>query len=192
MKKLLTLSLILNVVLIYFYFEEINQSPIERIVMEKKGAPEGSETPSGPQDNPATAALVKKQDAPKISDRDVQIIVQDEQSFIQASDEIGIAQNKFLEDLEISEGFLKRKEKLTQEYFKQTGSIYGKNGQRPAELSFKERRRLIELEEKVQRDYKNLFGESRWDQYKKWVDDYNKNVIKNHKSTEFSPLLMSY
>jgi hypothetical protein len=122
MKKLLTLSLILNVVLIYFYFEEINQPPIERIVMEKKGAPEGSETPSGPKDNPGTAPLVKKQDAPKISDRDVQIIVQDEQSFIQASDEIGIAQNKFLEDLEISEGFLKRKEKLTQEYFKQTGS----------------------------------------------------------------------
>ena len=183
MKKLLTLSLILNVVLIYFYFEEINQPPIERIVMEKKVAPEN---------NPATAPLVKKQDAPKISDSDVQILVQDEQSFIQASDEIGIAQNKFLEDLEISEGFLKRKEKLTQEYFKQTGTIYGKNGQRPAELSFKERRRLIELEEKVQRDYKNLFGESRWDQYKKWVDDYNKNVINNHKSTEFSPLLMSY
>ena len=183
MKKLLTLSLILNVVLIYFYFEEINQPPIERIVLEKKVAPENT---------PGTAPLVKKQDAPKISDSDVQIIVQDEQSFIQASDEIGIAQNKFLEDLEISEGFLKRKEKLTQEYFKQTGSIYGKNGNRPAELSFKERRRLIELEEKVQRDYKNLFGESRWDQYKKWVDDYNKNVIKNHKSTEFSPLLMSY
>lgn len=199
MKNLLIISLTLNVVLVILLFQEMNQPPLERIIMETKGKGEGeAETPQDekvfkPQSGQENKEKKANKPIPTVFESDSTIVVQDEQSFIQASEEIEIAQNKFLEDLEMSEDYLRKKQKITEEYYLRANKIYSKRIKDPSvELSFQEQHKLIELQEKVQKDYKKLFGDSRWEQYKKWVDDYNKNLIKNHKSKEFSPLLMSY
>jgi hypothetical protein len=192
MKILLGVSLILNVILGVLYFQQKNQPPIERIIMEHsafKETPKNiiiDETKKMP--HAKAAMMVNTQDA---NTEEPPIIVQDEQTFIQASEELLRAQHDYLEELEISDKDIKRKTKLTNDFFHQSGLLQKKTpfGQR---MPFEDRRSEIDLEEKLHRDYAKLLGNQKWQQYRKWVDNYNQNLIKNHKSKEFSPLMMSY
>ena len=124
MKILLGLSLIANVILGVLYFQEKNQPPIERIIMEHSAFKETSkkiiieDTKKIP--HAKAAMMVNTQDA---KTEEVPIIVQDEQTFIQASEELLRAQHDYLEELEISDRDIKRKTKLTNDFFEQSGLI---------------------------------------------------------------------
>ena len=192
MKVILGLSLILNVVLGVLYFQEKNQPPIERIILEHSAFKERpkkiiiedqQKTPHA-----KAAMMVNTQDA---NTEETPIIVQDEQTFIQASEELLRAQNDYLEELEMTDKDIKRKTKLSADFYQQRVLLHKKTpfGVR---MPFQDRRKEIDLEEKLHRDYAKLFGSKKWEQYQKWVDDYNQKLIKNHKSREFSPLMMSY
>jgi hypothetical protein len=192
MKVLLAASLILNVVLGVLYYQEKSQPPIERIIMEHKvervqSQAEPVQMKKAP--HPQGAMMVNTSDANTDED---QIIVQDEQTFIQASEELTRAQNDyFLLELELTDDILKKKVKLTNNFYQQTGSLYKKN-LIAGRMSFQDRRKEIALEEKLHQDYAKLLGSKKWEQYKKFVDDYNQKILKNHKSREISPLMMGY
>lgn len=189
MKILLGLSLILNVVLGVLYFQEKNRPPIERIILEHSSYKETEKKIIvGEAPHTKAAMMVNTLDA---NTGETPIVVQDEQTFIQASEELTRAQNEFLEDLEISDEILKRKVKLTNDFYQQTGLIHQKH---PfgIDLSFKDRHKMIQLEEKLHQDYEKTLGPKKWERYRKFVDAYNQKIIKNHKSREFSPLMMSY
>ena len=99
-------------------------------------------------------------------------------------------QNEFLESLEIPEGALKHKQKIEKEFYRTTDAIYKRSAGRG--MSIEDRRKVIDLEEKLHHDYKQLFGAKKWNQYRKFVDDFNEKLLKNHKSREMSPLMMGY
>jgi hypothetical protein len=191
MKVFLAVSLILNVVLGVLFFQEKNQPPMERIVLEHSAHKETKTKIADVHKPPhkKAAMMVNTSDA---NTGEPPIIVQDESSFIQASEELTRAQNDFLmEELEMSEETLKKKVNLTNKFYDDTGTLYKQNpsGMR---LSFKDRRKEIELEEKLHQDYAKLLGKRRWERYRNFVDDYNQKIIKNHKSREISPLMMGY
>jgi hypothetical protein len=169
-----------------------SQPPIERIIMEHKAERVQSHVqpiPMNKAPHPQGAMMVNTSDANTDED---QIIVQDEQTFIQASEELTRAQNDyFLLELELTDDILKKKVKLTNNFYQQTGSLYKKN-RIAGRMSFQDRRKEIALEEKLHQDYAKLLGRKKWEQYKKFVDDYNQKILKNHKSREISPLMMGY
>lgn len=191
MKFLLVMSLILNVVLGVMLFQERNQPPIERIILEHSPFKEKKTKIVDVNKRPhvKAAMMVNTSDA---NTGETPIIVQDEPSFIQASEELTRAQNDFLlEELEMSEETLKKKVNLTNKFYDHTGSLYKQNPP-GVRMSFKDRRTEIELEEKLHQDYAKLFGKRKWERYKNFVDNYNQNILKTHKSREISPLMMGY
>ena len=191
-KVLLVLSLILNVVLGILYYQEKNQPPLERIIMENKHEQVKIEKVMPSQILPQTKIKkVKEQTDSEIQTELDAIVVQDEQTFVQASEELSRAQNSFLEELDLSESIIKKKLKLTMDFYQTTGALHQKTP-RGMRMTFEDRRKELELEEKLHQNYANLLGDKKWQKYQKWVDNYNQNLLKNHKSREFSPLMMSY
>ena len=77
------------------------------------------------------------------------------------------------------------------DFYQTTGALHQKTP-RGMRMTFEDRRKELELEEKLHQNYANLLGDKKWQKYQKWVDNYNQNLLKNHKSREFSPLMMSY
>ncbi|MBA2405338.1 MAG: hypothetical protein H0V66_11250 [Bdellovibrionales bacterium] len=188
MKALLVVSLILNIVLGVLYFQEKSKPPLERIILDRKVERVFPEINSKKK---LPGLKAERESSQESTEADPTILVHDEQSFAQASEEIENSKKHFLEDHEISEQAMKKKEKLTQDFYQQTGAIYQKYPMGMG-LNFQERRKVIELEEKLHQDYEKLLGKKKWEQYRKFVDDYNLKLIKNHKSREFSPLMMGY
>lgn len=198
MKILLVVSLILNIVLGVLYFQEKNQPPLERIILEHSAFKETKKEiiPANP-DRP----VVKKKSphakaAMMVNTSDADIgeltVVQDEQSFAQASEELVRTQTDYLQvELELSDAVLKKKVKMTNDFYQISGELYKKTP-RGVRMSFKDQRKVIELEEKLQQNYAKLMGQKKWEKYRNFVDDYNQKILKNHKSREFSPLMMSY
>lgn len=180
MKVFLGLSLLLNVFLGFHFFKAALEPVIERIVVEH----EVRQPPERRKPSPAPGAKEATPLTPSPS-------VEDEKSFQIAAEELSTLQSNFLEDLEITPERLREKEKLNKNYYAQQSAIYRKYPYGVG-LTFTERRKLIELEEKLQQDYAKLFGKKKWDRYKNFVDGYNNRMLDNHKSGEFFPMNMSY
>jgi hypothetical protein len=192
-KILLALSLILNAVLGILYYQVKSEPPLERIIMENKHEQvkiNKKHTPDIIPDNELKAKS-KERVAPETLPEIDAILVQDEHTFIQASEELGRAQNSYLEDLDISEEILKKKMKLMNDYFQTIGQLHQASPP-GVRMSFKDRRKEIKIEEKLHQDYAKLLGDKNWEKYRNWVDNYNQKLLKNHKSREFSTLMMSY
>jgi hypothetical protein len=194
-KILLAVSLILNVVLGILYYQVKREPPLERFIMENKHEQVKIENVRPAEKSPEITPKAKTK-VKELTDAEIQtevdaIVVQDEHSFVQASEELSRAQNSFLEEMDLSESLIKKKTKLTVDFYQTTGVLHQKTP-RGVRMSFKNRRKELELEEKLHKDYAKLLGDKNWEKYRTWVDNYNQNLLKNHKSREFSPLMMSY
>ena len=194
MKILLVLSLILNLVLAVLYYQEKQQPPLERIVLENQPS---THKETSPEELSADELMGKKVFSPKISSEKEEEAEVDplemfsEEDFELIADDLNEIRKDFHGKLGLSEDLMQKKEQLMQEYLKQSGPIYAK-GPLPFNLSFDDRRKLIDLEEKLYRDLEQLYGKEKWAKYKSMVDSYNGKVLEGHMRGESSSVMMSY
>jgi hypothetical protein len=80
------------------------------------------------------------------------------------------------EKLGMTEEKMAEHNKIRDEFFKETTKFWQKNPMR--ELSFNERRQMIELEEKVHARLEKLHGKKNWERYQKYREDYNMKGFK--------------
>lgn len=50
------------------------------------------------------------------------------------------------------------------------------------ELSIEQRRQVLEMDEEQEAEFKKAFGAERWDQFRKFQSEYNKQVFEKHHS----------
>jgi hypothetical protein len=192
MKVLLVLSLILNGILGFLFYQEKSRPPLERIVVEEKTVIE--KVPAAPATQLKTAApktQIKKSDNSAGGDDFQPLIPGDEHGMQLAVEDMEVSKKDFFLKNDIPEKILKRKEQIMQELFERTMPIYQKHPT-GITLSFEERRKLIDLEEEAQTKVRALFGEKNWNEYKKFVDQHNKKIIEGTKSGEYTGVLMGY
>lgn len=192
MKYLLCFSLLLNVILATLYYQEKSRPPLERIILEEKKA--------GIEASPSTQKMVveAREKKSKVSkqtegeDSEVDPLeVFSAEDFELIADDMNEIRKDFHAKLGLSEDLLRKKEKIMQEYLKESAPIYAKSPL-PFNLSFADRRKLIDLEEKLHKDFEQLYGKENWARYKAKVDSYNKKVLEGHIRGENSSVMMNY
>ena len=80
-------------------------------------------------------------------------------------------QEFFAESLGMSEDKIAEHNRLRDEFFKASTHFWQKNPMK--ELSFKERRQLLEMEENFHKKLEKLHGKKNWEKYQKFREDYN-------------------
>jgi hypothetical protein len=189
MKIILLLSLILNGVLLYLYFEEKDQPPLERIIMEKhvERIPK-AQSLAKPRPDKVTKSISKE----KTPDEDAQFpLVGDQVTFERSVDDMEMVKKDFFFKNEIPEKFEIQKAEILGDYYKMSSAVYSKH---PAgmSMSFDEKHKLIDMEEKAHKKIEKLFGKEKWSKYKIFVDSYNKKLIEGYKSGDYTGPLMGY
>lgn len=190
MKLLFILSLILNGVLGFLYYQEKSRPPLERIIVEEKTVVKKVTVPPVPSYE-ARAKSASKEKEIKVENDFQPILPADEQGLQMAVEDLEVIKKDFFLKQDISEKTLKKKEQVTQELYQKTAAIYQKHPT-GITLTFDERRKIIDLEEEAQNKIRSLFGEKKWSEYKSFVDRHNKKIIESSKTGEYTGVLMAY
>lgn len=180
-KIILTLSLVANIALSYVLFTKSEGPELERIVIETPAERSGnlessvSMTAAAPvvkvestskEENKKSAVSASFQDMPAESEIREASEKMETDRFEFMTNELGMTEEKVLQHNKIRENF-----------FKKTSSFWEKNPMR--ELSFKERRKLIELEEEFHNNLMKLHGKKNWEKYQKYRERYNERSFKS-------------
>lgn len=70
----------------------------------------------------------------------------------------------------------------------ETHKIYGNN---PQELSIKDRRKLLDLEENYQKGLEKLYGKKTWEKLEKFRIEFNEQVMKRVREDNSPAILLS-
>lgn len=172
MKVALGISILLNLVLAFFVMKEPKVIETERLIIESHTQPrveEVSTKAAAPAPMPEVKEK-KKKDA-------VEMVGLDNHEFQEAGEKMETDRAEFMtETLGMSEEKIAKHNKLREEFFKQTAQFWQKNPMR--ELSFKERRQLIEMEENFYANLEKLHGKKNWEKYQKFREEYNSKGYK--------------
>lgn len=165
MKISLGVSLLLNLVLVYFVVTKKPKSEVverERLIIETHAAPQFSvTTPEAPALKPAVKYKAAAEFVPLES-----------HDFQNAGEQMEADRVEFLiGKLGMTEEKMAEHNKIRDEFFKETTKFWQKNPMR--ELSFKERRRMLEMEEKFHARLEKLHGKKNWERYQKYREQYN-------------------
>ena len=181
MKIVLAISLILNVVLGIFLTKKEEQKPVlERLIIETHEKPKEvklNETRGHVvQDvNPAPKTKEKKKEE-EIKAPEFYSFENDD--FQDAGEKMEAERVEFLTTkLGLPEEKVAKHKELREQYFKDTTKFWNKSPM--GEMSFKDKRRLVDLEEKLYQDLEKLYGKKNWDKYQKYREDYNQRGFKN-------------
>jgi hypothetical protein len=93
--------------------------------------------------------------------------------------------------LELSATQIEAVDKLKANFHQEANQFYQASGL-VGELSFEERRRLIDLEEKLHQDIAKTMGEKKWQQYQKYRQQYNQKLIRSQAraGSEPAPIML--
>ncbi len=171
MKLFLGASLLLNLVLAYFMVNHKPKTEVverERLIIETHAAPAAqAEVEAKPQ------ATVKKKEL----NANAELVPLESHEFQNAGEQMEADRVEFLtEKLGMSEEKITEHNKIRDEFFKETTKFWQKNPMR--ELSFKERRQMLEMEEKVHARLEMLHGKKNWQRYQKYREHYNMKGFK--------------
>lgn len=173
MKVVLGISILLNLVLAFYVVKEPQVIEKERLIVETHAEPRTEVVhtkAAAPAPVPETKEK-KKKDAPEM-------VGLDNHEFQEAGEKMEADRSEFMtETLGMSEEKIAKHNKLREEFFKQTAKFWQKNPMR--ELSFKERRQLIEMEENFYSNLEKLHGKKNWEKYQKFREEYNAKGYKN-------------
>lgn len=175
MKLLFGLSVACNVFLGYSLMTKKNHQPevVERLIIEthadkpKKNKIDIKETRSVLPKEIKTVKESddKKSDSPKF-------VAMESPELQEAAEKMESERLEFLTTtIGLSEEKIAQHNKLRDEFYKETSSFWGKNSMR--ELTFKERRQMLELEEKLHKDLEKLHGKKNWERFQKFREAYN-------------------
>lgn len=167
MKILLGVSLLANLVLTYIVVNKKTETEVierERVIIETHAAPA---TAPSKQEAPKTVETKSKDDsAPP------QFVPLESHEFQNAGEQMESDRVEFLtEKLGMTEEKIAEHNKIRDDFFKETTKFWQKNPMR--ELSFKERRQMLEMEEKVHARLEKLHGKKNWERYQKYREEYN-------------------
>lgn len=162
MKIILGVSLLLNIVLAFFVMGKKTETKVverERLIIETHAAP------AAPAAKPEVTEK-KKDPAP------AEFVPLESHEFQSAGEQMESDRVEFLtEKLGMSEDKIAEHNKIRDEFFKESTKFWQKNPMR--ELSFKERRQMLEMEEKVHARLEKLHGKKNWERYQKYREEYN-------------------
>ncbi len=175
MKILLSLSLILNLVLSYFLMTKKEEKPpLEKIIIEthSKNQPSHSVEKLIPPSLPAKPSKEeKKEEGPS----ELSEFMPSE--FQEAGEKMEHDRTDyFIQKLGLSEEQVNEHNRLRLEYYQQTAEMWPKDSMR--ELTFEERRKLIDLEENFHKKLEKLHGKKNWESYQKYREKYNEQGFK--------------
>lgn len=179
MKVLLALSLLTNLILGVLYYKEKSLPPIERIVIEERV-----------KEVVRPALEIKPQRFKHEPQRPVPISnVEDFGSVVERTEEV---KKELIERVGITDEQLKTKKKLEKNYEKEINKLI-KGNNSFMNLSFSDRRKLLDLEEKLHQDISKAFGKNQWSTYKKMIDAHNRRVGEDYERMGNSDsTMMSY
>lgn len=187
MKIVLGISLILNLILGVLYFQEKNQPPLERIVIEHKPKII-KETVTVTEKVPVPAKSRIKKEGEQI-DFDP-MVVTDARDYTELVEQMETEKRDYLvNQLNISEDTLKKHDQIRQAYFKDTSEIYQKDPM--GEVSLKDKRELLRMEEEYLAKVKTLYGQSKWEKLENYRRQYNKSVMKKVREENAPAILMA-
>lgn len=191
MKILLFLSLVLNSVLLYLYYQEKNLPPIERIIMEQHEKPSVKLPAHTPEKFglPPKAKKVKKEG---IEEEDPEHpFGLDPVSLGRSIEDMDIVKKDFLEKNEIPEQFEIEKAKILGDFYEKSAEVYKKFPTGMA-VSFSEKRKLIDMEEEAHRKIEKMYGKEKWEKYKSFIDSYNKKLLDGYMTGDYTGPLLGY
>lgn len=182
MKALLGLSLILNLVLGYFLFmREPEKKIIERTIIETHEKRVPVKVPQ---------VDTRKVVQPEVSSEaktPPQAMMVDESVFQEAGERTENDRLEFMtQKLGMSEEKIKEHDRIRDEFFKQSAIMFQKHPF--GEMSFRERRQLIDMEERTHKKLEQLHGKKNWERYQKFRESYNKKAMKRQ-SEEMMPTM---
>lgn len=182
------LSLCLNVILLgVFFFKEEPKPPVrERLIIETHKAPVVKKAPVQIETRgkvispvPQKIAKEKKENEEKSPPEYTPF---DSYEFQDAGERMETRRIDFMtRELGMTEEKIAEHNRLRNDFFKETGKFYDRNPM--GELSFEERRELIDLEEMLHRRLEKLHGKENWKRYKKFREDYNTKGYKKQMET---------
>lgn len=188
MKIALILSLVLNIVLggLFFFDERPGPEVRERLIIETHKAPEVKKIPVPIETRGKIVSPIpeKKEKKEKENEEREQpdFIMPDSYELQDAGERMETRRMDFMtRELGITEEKIAQHNELRNDFFKETGKFYEKNPM--GELSFEERRQLIDLEEMFHKRLEKLHGKENWQRYKKFREDYNTKGYKKQMET---------
>ncbi len=169
MNFFLGVSLLLNIVLAFFVMGKKTETKVverERLIIETHAAPaSAAATTNTPATKPEETE--KKKDSHK-----QEFFPLESHEFQTAGEQMESDRVEFLtEKLGMSEDKIAEHNKIRDEFFKESTKFWQKNPMR--ELSFKERRQMLDMEEKVHARLEKLHGKKNWERYQKYREEYN-------------------
>lgn len=181
MKGILGVSLILNLVLGFFLLTR--KEPKTEIVVEKETIVKPVLVKQEVSETPASPKREKKEEKKNLAD-----FSHFEQSdFQDAGEKMETDRQEFFtEKLGMSEDKIAEHNRIRDEFFKQTSSFWQKDPTR--ELTFKERRQMIDMEESFHGRLEKLHGKKNWESYQKYRERYNAQGFKKQQE-ENQPFL---
>ncbi len=173
MKILLGVSLILNFVLGYLVLTKNEEKPpLERIIIETHAK---KEPPQAEKKKLSSVVSIPKEEKKEDAPPELSEFMPSE--FQEAGEKMEHDRTDyFIQKLGFSEDQVNEHNRLRQEYFQQTSDMWPKDSMR--ELTFEERRKLIDLEENFHKKLEKLHGKKNWDNYQKFREKYNEQGFK--------------
>lgn len=178
-KIILTISLVTNLTLAYFLVNKKEEPKLERIVIETP-----AEKPVSVENSVTTTASAPKVMPEAKEDKKPSLVsasyhdVPAESEIREASEKMETDRQEFMmNELGMTEDKIAQHNKIREQFFKKTSSFWEKNPMR--ELTFKERRKLIEFEEEFHNNLIKLHGEKNWAKYQKYREKYNEKSFKS-------------
>jgi|GEM_PF-1839684 len=173
MKILLGLSVACNVFLGYSLITKKNQPEVvERLIIETHADTSKKEKPEAKETKPTVATGVKDSESTKKKKSEAPFIAMESPELQEAAEKMETERLEFLSNaIGLSEEKIAQHNKLRDDFYKETSSFWGKNSMR--ELTFKERRQMLELEEKLHKDLEKLHGKKNWERFQKFRESYN-------------------
>lgn len=175
MKILLGLSLILNLTLGYLLLTKKEElAPLERTIIETH-----THKPLKHVEDftPPTASAPKTSKEEKKEEGQVELSDFMPSEFQEAGEKMEHDRTEyFTQKLGLSEEKINEHNQLRLEYFQETAQMWPKDSMR--ELTFDERRKLIDLEENFHKKLEKLHGKKNWESYQKFRERYNEQGFK--------------
>lgn len=175
-KALFITSLIANFILGYVAYRKEESTVVERVIIETHPEKKLEEVVSTKAAAPVPMKVATEKSKPSVFAGGAPDPIH-ESEFQDASEKMETDRREFMmSELGASEETLVKHNKIREEFYKKSSEFWGKNPMR--ELSFKERRDLLEMEETLHKKLEALHGKANWEKYLKFRETYNQKGFK--------------
>lgn len=181
MKIFLTFSLILNLGLGYtLLFRKPEKEVVERLIIETHADQSDKHMTQKAEVIPSKPEVVIEKKKKVGLDEDFeysQLLPEAPEEFQDAGEKMETERLQFMMDtLGATEEMIEQHNKIREEFFRKTSVFWQKDPTK--ELNLEERRKMIDLEEDMQKKLQKLYGKKNWEKFQNYRDKYNREGYK--------------